>query len=266
MNARLLIINADDFGYSHDTVEATIRCFEAGVLSSATMMPGMPAFEEAAAFARQHPEFSYGLHLCLTDERPVADPAEVPSLVTPGGSFWTTPEFFKRALTGRIARRDVQREVQAQLGRMREAGIAAGHLDAHGHVHKAPVVLHALRGVLRPSGITIVRRTQNLFYHRPRFSRRCCNHLANVFVRLLGRTTDYFLMVSGSLNSEDTHWWEDCLERLPTGVTEVGIHPGWDEEWRRLDMQPIVERGRQYLRNTGIRLISFHELPGLARS
>jgi predicted glycoside hydrolase/deacetylase ChbG (UPF0249 family) len=265
MSARLLIINADDFGYSQDTVAATVQAFEAGVLSSATMMPGMPAFAEAAAFARQHPEFSYGLHLCLTDERPVAEPAEIPSLVTPRGCFWTTPEFFKRALTGRIARRDVQREVQAQLARMREAGVPAQHLDAHGHVHKAPVVLHALRGVLRESGITTVRRTQNLFYHQPRLAQRCCNSLANVFIRLLGKTTDHFLMVAGSLNSQDRHWWEDCVKRLPAGVTEVGIHPGWEEEWRRLDAQPVVERGRQYLRDAGIRLINFNELPGLAR-
>ncbi len=266
MSERLLILNADDFGYSHDTVAATIRCFEAGVLSSATMMPNMPAFEEAAAFAREHPEFSYGLHLCLTDERPVADPAEIPSLVTPGGCFWTTPQFFKRALTGRIARRDVQREVQAQLDRMRQAGVPAQHLDTHGHVHKAPVVLHALRRVLRSSGIATVRRTQDLFYHQPQFSRRCCNHLTNVFIRLLGKTTDHFLMVAGSLSSGDTHWWEDCLARLPAGVTEIGIHPGWEEEWRRLDMQPVIERGRQYLREAGIRLINFNDLPGLIRS
>jgi predicted glycoside hydrolase/deacetylase ChbG (UPF0249 family) len=266
MSVRLLIINADDFGYSPDTVAATIQCFEAGVLSSATMMSNMPAFEEAAAFARQHPEFSYGLHLCLTDEQPVSDPAEIPSLVAPEGRFWTTAELFRRALTGRIARRDVQREVRAQLARMREAGVPVRHLDAHGHVHKAPLVLHALRGVLRQAGIATVRRTQDLFYRPPRFSRRCYNNLANVFIRLLGKTTDHFLMVAGSLGSGDAHWWEDCVTRLPAGVTEVGIHPGWDEEWRRLDTQPVVERGRRYLHDAGIRLINFNELPDLTRS
>jgi predicted glycoside hydrolase/deacetylase ChbG (UPF0249 family) len=266
MRERLLIINADDFGYSQDTVAATIACFRAGVLSSATLMPNMPAFGEAAAFAREHPEFSYGLHLCLTDERPVSDPAEIPSLLAPGGRFWTTREFFKRALTGRIARHDVRREVEAQLDRMREAGVLVRHLDAHGHVHKAPVVLHALRSVLRPSGIGVVRRTQDLFYRRPRLRRRCCNNLANVFIRRLGRTTDHFLMVAGTLNDGDTHWWETCIQRLPRGVTEAGIHPGWEEQWRRLDMLPVLERGRDFLRAARIRLISFHELPGLARS
>ncbi len=242
-------------------MDATIECFRRGVLSSATMMPNMPAFARAAAFAREHPEFSYGLHLCLTDERPVSDPAAIPTLVASDGCFWKTAEFFKRALTGRIAGADIRREALAQLMRMKERGIAVRHIDAHGHVHKAALVPCALRRVLGESGIATVRRTQNLFYKRPRVSRRCFNLLANTFIRLLGRTTDYFLMVAGTLGDGDTRWWEWCIERLPEGVTEIGIHPGWDEPWRRLDTMPVLERGRRYLEASGVQLISYHELP-----
>jgi predicted glycoside hydrolase/deacetylase ChbG (UPF0249 family) len=261
MDGRRLIVNADDFGFSEHTVSATIECFQRGILSSATMMPNMPAFEPAAAFAREHPEFSYGLHLCLTDERPVSDPAAIPTLVAPGGSFRKTAEFFQRALTGRIAGADIRRETLAQLTRMKEQGIAVRHLDAHGHVHKAAIVPCALRRVLGEFGIATVRRTQNLFYKGPRVSRRCFNFVTNPFIRLLGRTTDYFLMVAGTLGDGDTRWWEWCIERLPEGVTEIGIHPGWDEPWRRLDTLPALERGRQYLEDAGVEMISFHELP-----
>ena len=223
-------------------------------------MPNMPAFARAAAFAREHPEFSYGLHLCLTDERPVSDPAAIPTLVAPDGCFWRTPEFFKRALTGRIAGRDLRREALAQLTRMKEMGVPVRHLDAHGHVHKAAVVPWALRGVLGQSGIRTVRRTQNLFYRRPHFSRRCFNHWTNTFIRLLGKTTDHFLMVTGTLDNADTGWWEHCIERLPEGITEIGIHPGWDEPRRRLDTLPVLERGRRFLEDSQVQLISFHEL------
>ncbi len=241
-------------------MDATIECFRRGILSGATLMPNMPAFEPAAAFAREHPEFSYGLHLCLTDEWPVSDPAAIPTLVAPDGRFWRTAEFFKRALTGRIAGADIRRETLAQLTRMQERGLAVRHLDAHGHVHKAAVVPCALRRALGEFGIATVRRTQNLFYRRPRLSRRCFNLVANPFIRLLGRTTDYFLMVTGTLGESDTHWWECCVERLPEGVTEIGIHPGWDEPWRRLDTEPVLQRGRRYLEDAGVQLISFHEL------
>ena len=43
--------------------------------------------------------------------------------------------------------------------------------------------------------------------------------------------------------------------------TEIGIHPGWDEPRRRLDTLPLIERGRRYLDELQIRLISFNELP-----
>jgi predicted glycoside hydrolase/deacetylase ChbG (UPF0249 family) len=256
----MLIINADDFGYSDHTVDATIECFQQGVLTSATMMPNMPAFERAAAFAREHPGFSYGLHLCLTDERPVSDPAAIRTLVAPSGHFWRTAEFFQRAWTGRIAGRDIRREALAQLTRMKESGLVVHHLDAHGHVHKAALVPCALRGVLRESGIATVRRTQNLFYRQPRLWRWCFNRLTNPFIRLLGRTTDYFLMVAGTLGAGDTDWWPRCIERLPEGITEIGFHPGWDEPWRKLDTGPVVECGRRYLEEAQVHLISFNEL------
>jgi predicted glycoside hydrolase/deacetylase ChbG (UPF0249 family) len=58
-----LIVNADDFGQSDETVEATIECFESGALTSASVMPGMPATERAVEFARTRPELGFGVHL-----------------------------------------------------------------------------------------------------------------------------------------------------------------------------------------------------------
>ena len=70
-----VILNADDFGSSPDTLTATIECFEEGALTSATIMPGMPATEQALAFARSRPDLSFGVHLTLVGdgvERPIA--------------------------------------------------------------------------------------------------------------------------------------------------------------------------------------------------
>lgn len=44
-----IILSADDFGFSDHTVERTIACFDAGVLTSASIMANMPATERAAA-------------------------------------------------------------------------------------------------------------------------------------------------------------------------------------------------------------------------
>nr|MBA2277842.1 ChbG/HpnK family deacetylase [Chloroflexia bacterium] len=41
-DARLLIINADDFGMCHATIDATLRAFREGVVSSTTLMAPCP--------------------------------------------------------------------------------------------------------------------------------------------------------------------------------------------------------------------------------
>ena len=79
-----VVLNADDFGRCPDTVAATIECFTRGALTSASFMVHMPATAQALAFARAHPEFSYGVHLTfVTDdvERPLSPPSEVPDLL-----------------------------------------------------------------------------------------------------------------------------------------------------------------------------------------
>ena len=260
MSSKKLIINADDFGYSNHTAELTIQCFDAGILSSATLMPNMPAFGKAVTFAMEHPEFSYGLHLCLTDERPISNPRDIPSLVDAHGKFWVTREFAKRAFSGRISMEDICRETSAQLTYIKQAGLDVTHIDTHGHVHKIPTVFWALRKALKNSGITTIRRMQNLFYHQPGQASQCYNNLANIFIRQLGKTTDYFLMVTGTLDEQDDDWWQFSIDNLPEGVTEIGFHPGLDEKQRRMDTLPVLRSGSALLEKNGIELISFNEL------
>lgn len=72
-----IIANADDFGYDQDSTLATIDCFRAGALTSATIMPKMPATKMAIKFACANPQHAYGVHLTFvrdTLECPVADP------------------------------------------------------------------------------------------------------------------------------------------------------------------------------------------------
>jgi hypothetical protein len=259
---RLLIVNADDFGFSADTVETTIECFQRGLLSSATLMANMPAFDEAAAFAASHKGFGFGVHICLTDERPVCRPSEIPSLIASSGFFWKTRDFLIRLLTGRIAVKDLSTEIAAQINAVRERGISISHVDGHGHIHKFPRVLAALRLVLQDQGGLGVRRTQNLFYRRPCIAGRSYNIVANAFVSRLGPTTDHFLMVAGSLDAWDEDWWTECIRRLPEGVSEIGIHPGMNEEWRKLETTPILEDGGRCVRLAGIQLIDFRQLIG----
>src|SRR5687767_8415619 len=63
--AHRLIINADDFGLSHDVNAAVIRAHTEGVLTTASLMVNEEGFEEAVDLARSHPRLGVGLHLSL---------------------------------------------------------------------------------------------------------------------------------------------------------------------------------------------------------
>jgi hypothetical protein len=62
-DARLLIINADDFGMCHAVNETIFRAFEKGVLCSTTLMAPCPWALHAMRFLADHPEIPFGVHL-----------------------------------------------------------------------------------------------------------------------------------------------------------------------------------------------------------
>src|ERR1700761_7723912 len=67
-DAKLLIIHADDAGFSHSADSAIMSAYTKGVINSASIMVPCPWFPEIAAFAKAHPEMDWGIHLTLTAE------------------------------------------------------------------------------------------------------------------------------------------------------------------------------------------------------
>ena len=47
-----IIVNADDFGLSEETVESTIKLFELNAISSATIMLSKPGTNQAIEYAK----------------------------------------------------------------------------------------------------------------------------------------------------------------------------------------------------------------------
>ena len=48
-----IIVNADDFGFSEETVESTIKLFELNAISSATIMLSKPGTCKAIEYAKK---------------------------------------------------------------------------------------------------------------------------------------------------------------------------------------------------------------------
>jgi len=125
-----LLVRADDMGVTHDVNLAIIRAYKEGIVTSAGIMPVSRYFEEAVRLCKEHPGLAAGIHLTLlgTRERPVLSPEEVPSLVNEKGFFYETMEQLEAA--GPEAE-EIEREIRAQVGKVRASGLDFVYMDMH---------------------------------------------------------------------------------------------------------------------------------------
>jgi len=251
-----LIINADDFGFDEHTVEWTIKGFECGALTSATIMAGMPATDKAVEYAKAHPEFSFGVHFYLVDETPMCAAKDIPSMVNPKtGKLWPTRQFILRNFAGLIKVDDLVREMTAQYQSIAATGLPISHVDGHGHNHRLPQSIRALREL----EVQKVRRCQDVVVGREGLLGKLINKPMQKRLQDAGFCmTDHFAMNAG--HTEDPHWFSSLLATLPDGITEIGVHPGIDEPWRRIDTEELYA-----LKDwRGVEKITFNDLPTLS--
>ena len=257
-----IITNADDFGMDADTVQATIECLEAGDLTSATIMPHMPATDQAAAYAAAHPDKSFGVHLTyITDtvEAPLCAAATLPTLATPEGEFFPSQTVRWRALRGRLSVDDIERETAAQIQRLIDLGVRPAHVDSHGHLHKFKPFRLALRNVLPRFGITKIRNVQNVYLRKPLKSPTYW--LGPLWRRKIMKwftTTDNFFMPMSE--QTDVTWPSELAARLRSMATlEVGVHPGHAQPWRDAERRAIHDFA-QAAKAQGHQLIGWKDL------
>jgi len=125
-----LIVRADDMGNSYDIGLAVVKAHKEGIVTSVSVMPTSPFFEEAVGLCKENPDLAAGIHITLlgTRLRPVLSPDEVPSLVTRQGFFYETGEELEQA---KPDPEEMEREIRAQVEKVRASGLRFVYLDSH---------------------------------------------------------------------------------------------------------------------------------------
>jgi predicted glycoside hydrolase/deacetylase ChbG (UPF0249 family) len=236
--ARRVVINADDLGFAPGVNRGIIEAFEAGTLSSASMMVNTPAFGEASALVRDRaPLLGVGLHLNLLTGSPLAI---APTLCDPRtGTFYSLGELARRAFTGRVSADDVRRECDAQLAALRAEGIAITHVDSHRHTHALPGILPAVLASVRSAGVRVVRRPLDVVApSEPLVAAKVMVLHASWAAARRGVTGADAALLAHSPNfrgialqgmPDVEHRLLLLLDRLPAGDTEIMMHPGYDD-------------------------------------
>ena len=160
-----IIVNADDLGYSVWTDNGIFRAFQDGLVSSASLLVNGASAASAANRARAQ-DMCLGLHLNLTEGRPLSPFDSIPQLLSPDGkllykeAFWTAAAAACKEETSSKSKffDQVVLETRAQLAHFHElTGTPARHVDGHQHIHIAPGVASVLAPLFKSEGILSTR-------------------------------------------------------------------------------------------------------------
>lgn len=207
-----------------------------GILSAASLMVAGAAAEDAIRRARAMPSLRVGLHLTLVEDMPCLPAREIPALTGPDGRFCRD----MAALGARMffdpgARRQLGREIEAQVAAFARTGLAPDHLNAHKHFHLHPTIAGLAMRAARARGFRAIRVPVEpgamigaIETPGPGISHRVFGlgaRLLGARARLAGfRTPDqvFGLAWSGAMTTSRI---AALIARLPAGVSEIYTHP-----------------------------------------
>jgi hopanoid biosynthesis associated protein HpnK len=155
-----LIINADDFGLCEGVNKGIVEAHTNGVLTSTTIMVNAPAAKQAVELAKKLPSLGVGVHLNMTNGKPLCHNEGLKLLLNAEGDFALSPGKLAMAslITGKV-RAAVEAELAAQIQWVIDNGLKPTHLDSHKHIHSFPTIFPIVCRLAKRFGIPAIRYT-----------------------------------------------------------------------------------------------------------
>ena len=276
---KLVVINADDFGFSTGVTEGILRAHLEGVVTSTTIMANMPAAEEAVARLDEAPELGVGVHLNVSQGRPLSRTGE--ALAEGDGVMRRSAVGVVLACIRRPGLIDaVEAEFDAQIRWTLDHGIRPTHLDSHRHTHGWPAVFARVVKLARRYDIRFIRRLREVLTGRRRAGSPLRQLVVSRALALVGAAggniAPELTRAGGTMGISrggciDADWLIRAARSVRPGVTEFITHPGLPDgldpaytrliESRRGEMEALCDpRVRRAFERNGIRLVHYGQL------
>lgn len=236
---RFLIVTADDYGIGPETSRAILELAARGRVTATVLLVTSPYAEPAVRAWRQAGcPVEMGWHSCLTLDRPILPPDQVPSLVDAQGRFRPLGRFLARLLAGRIRAEEVAAELEAQYQRFHDlVGHAPTLVNFHHHLHVFPLIGRILRRLLkRQKPLPYVRRVRepwSLLAQVPgiRLKRAVLSLLGRRDARRQDRAgfpgNDWLAGIADPPQVIDPEFFARWLTHVPGETVELVCHPGY---------------------------------------
>ncbi|HLJ11512.1 MAG TPA: ChbG/HpnK family deacetylase [Planctomycetaceae bacterium] len=259
---RLVILHADDFGMNDAVNRGIIDGFTHGLLTSTAVLANAPGCSSALAawkelqarfgrgelpsadsrrrLADSHAPLDLGIHLNLTQGRPLTGSAYPAQLLSKSGTFPGIFGLAVRLLASRWKYQNaIRSELCAQIEMLLDHGIAPSHLNGHQYVETLPVVSAMIPELLKRYAISVVRMpwerhlTKTTLVHRFEPANWClaqikrlfaCHYLVRMRRHAVVYSADYF--GTSHAGRVDLELMRQFLGAARSGITEIGLHPG----------------------------------------
>ena len=262
-DARVLIVNADDFGMYGAVNAAVTDSIDRGITSSCSLMVPCPLAMRAMRFLRLRQDIPFGIHLTLVCDMvrdrwgPVVPKSRVTSLLDEHGELFSPAKVARLLEQARLD--EVELEFRAQIEAVLGLGLRPTHLDWHcladsgredifdltvalatEHGLAVRAWLEPARWKLRQLGLPVI---DNPF-------------LDSFSLQLDGKAARY----------------AELLRGLPAGLTEWAVHPGLGDravqeiepggsEVRRTDYEFLTSSlARGLVAEEGIEVIDYRSI------
>ncbi|MCF8256979.1 MAG: ChbG/HpnK family deacetylase [Flavobacteriales bacterium] len=282
MTERLLIANSDDFGITESVTDAIVATHTMGIMTSTTIMMNMPACDYAISMATNYPELGVGIHLNLTEGRPVSSADSVPLLLDDHGSFLNNARQRRNLLFGREKTEQAKIEIKAQMTKLLDLGLTPTHFDSHHHITGVPCAFLASAEVAKEMGINKARITSvshrltggTGLHERTKYAigsvagaPKSAIHQWNKYrLRTLGFQTPDDKILPGRVIpfvQDPVEQFIRALSCLRPGVTEISFHPGYMDSVPNDSAKTAELRVRDYRVSTDTKVLRFIETHGI---
>lgn len=274
---RVLIIHADDIGMCQATLSAFEELHGFGLVTSGAVMPPCGWFRGAAAMWHNTQSMDLGVHITLTCEwdhyrwGPISTVDPATGLIDDEGYFFRGNGAVWDSCDPDAARQ----EMEAQIFRVKQAGIRATHIDTHmGTVLNPKILVNYVQlGVshhLVPLAVRLDEEgwlAQGADLESAKMAAQFMGTLEEMGVPL----HDGLFWVNLRETDQRYEKYVDVLKNLPCGISRIYAHPAQDTpelraicpDWRcRVEDYHILMREdlKKLAKDLGITLVSYKTL------
>ena len=251
---KILMVNADDFGWSESVNRGIVDCFKNGIVTSTSLLATGEAFGHAVKLSTESPGLRVGVHLNFyRGTALLPESGQLPGSVS---------KFVTGMLCGKYKTEQIEQEFRAQIKKVISAGIKIDHLNSEKHLHLWPSLFRIVARLAEEYKIGYVRIVTEDFSITPVALPLT---LLSLYNHKIVETSD-FKVSDQTMGVTESPTSLLKLDRILAGggegLTELVVHPGYLDEgfW---DLQKKVNNKLTYSREAEAKVLGSVEAKNL---